>query len=48
MPKAFEDCRKKGGKVYTEIIDKNHYRHYCVLDGKRYYGHKKRRKTKKR
>jgi len=41
MPKAFENCRKRGGRVRTEKIDKKHYRHVCYLGKKRYPGHKK-------
>ena len=47
MPKAFEDCVRKGGKVRTIKLGTNKYRHICILKGKTYQGHIKTRKKKK-
>lgn len=41
MPKEFESCVDRGGRVRTTKIDKTHYRHVCFIDGKSYAGHKK-------
>jgi len=38
MPKDFINCIKRGGKVRTKTIDKNHYIHICILNGKTYAG----------
>ncbi len=45
MPKAFLDCIKKGGKVFTIKIGKDKYRHGCELKGKTYYGEIKNNKN---
>jgi len=46
MPKAFLDCIKKGGKVFTIQIGKNKYRHGCKINGHTYYGELKTKKSK--
>jgi len=33
MPKAFEECVRKGGKVRTKVIGKNKYIHICIPPG---------------
>jgi|26BtaG_2_1085354.scaffolds.fasta_scaffold00142_39 hypothetical protein len=33
MPKAFDNCRKAGGKIRTKRIDKEHYMHICIPPG---------------
>lgn len=33
MPKAFEKCRARGGKIRTKRIDKTHYMHVCIPAG---------------
>ena len=45
MPKAFENCVKRGGKVITKTLKGNKYIHICYLNGKSYAGEVK---TKKR
>ena len=47
MPKAFDRCYKKGGKIRTEKMSKKRYRHICILEGKTYLGEVKTLKTKK-
>lgn len=44
MPKAFEECRKKGGKIRTMKMSKGRYMHICILDGKSYPGEVKTKK----
>ena len=44
MPKAFDDCVKNGGKIFTIKIGSNRYRHICKLNGKISYGHIKTKK----
>jgi len=46
MPKAFEDCRRRGGKIRTRNLPGNRYQHICILDGKVYPGEIKRKKGK--
>lgn len=52
IPKAFEDCVKRGGKVRTVSgpskkhgLEKNEYVKYCSIDGKTYRGEVKKKKT---
>lgn len=45
MPKEFDDCIKKGGKVRTKNVGKGQYMHICFMGGKSYAGEVK---TKKR
>jgi len=44
MPKAFDDCRKNGGKIRTIALSGGRYRHVCILNGKVSYGHIKTKK----
>lgn len=48
MPKAFDECYERGGKVRTEQLGKGYYRRYCIdpKTGQKYYGHKEKRKKK--
>ncbi|MFW6120246.1 MAG: hypothetical protein ACOC80_05025 [Petrotogales bacterium] len=53
MPKDFENCVKRGGKVRTVSgpskkhgLDKNEYVKYCTIDGKTYRGEVKKKKAK--
>lgn len=45
MPKAFDNCRRAGGRIRTEVLDKRRYRHVCYNGGKRYAGYVKRKKS---
>ena len=51
MPKAFESCIAKGGRVRTKKLENGKYIHLCFIDGKSYSGEvkksKKAKKTKK-
>jgi len=47
MPKDFEDCVKQGGRMWTEKLPNNKYRHVCRVGGKNHYGHIKTKKEKK-
>lgn len=38
MPKEFNKCVSKGGKVRTKKVGNNSYMHICFLDGKSYAG----------
>lgn len=44
MPKAFTDCIKNGGRVFTVEIGKDKYRHGCEINGQTYYGETKTKK----
>ena len=44
MPIQFENCRKRGGKIRTQKMSKNRYRHICILGGKTFLGEIKRKK----
>lgn len=33
MPKAFDNCRKAGGKIRTIRLSKTHYKHICIPKG---------------
>ena len=46
MPKAFEICVKKGGRVRTITPKKGKYLHVCYLNGKSYRGYVKTKKKK--
>ena len=46
MPKGFENCVKKGGRVRTKVLSDNRYMHICFLNGKSYAGEVKTRKSK--
>jgi hypothetical protein len=43
MPKDFNECVRKGGRVRTKKLSGNRYIHICYLNGKSYAGevHKK-------
>jgi hypothetical protein len=38
MPKAFDMCRKNGGKIRTIQLKDGKYMHICSLGGKSYKG----------
>lgn len=44
MPAAFDKCIKAGGKVRTQSLSGDRYRHVCTLGGKTFLGHVKRKK----
>ncbi len=44
MPKAFENCVKRKGKVKTIKIDEKRYMHICYLRGIAYPGETKTKK----
>lgn len=53
MPQAFENCRKKGGRVRTASGPNKHfnlksgeYRPVCWLNGKPHWGEKHKKKSK--
>lgn len=46
MPKGFEECIKKGGRVRTITPKKGTYIHICYLNGKAYRGEIKHTKKK--
>ncbi len=46
MPKAFENCVSKGGRVRTKILSGNHFMRICFLGGKSFAGEVKTRKRK--
>ncbi len=39
MPKGFDECRKKGGKIKTKKLSGGRYLPICYLDGKSYKGY---------
>jgi len=44
MPKGFDNCVKKGGRVRTLKLKGRKYVRLCWLDGKSYRGHIKTKK----
>lgn len=38
MPKGFDECVKKGGRVRTKRLSGKKYVHICFLKGKSYAG----------
>jgi len=44
MPKEFESCVKRGGRVRSKRVDKNNYIKICFIGGKSYAGEKHRYK----
>jgi hypothetical protein len=44
MPKEFDDCVKRGGKIHTETLANDKYQHVCVIGGKFFYGEVKTKK----
>lgn len=47
MPKGFNMCRKKGGRIRTKSLPDGRYIHVCFLKGKSYAGEVKRKKKRK-
>lgn len=47
MPKAFEDCVRKGGRVRTKTLSKGRYLRICFRDGRSYPGEVKRKKRRR-
>lgn len=43
MPKEFEDCRRRGGRIRTKSLSGGRYMHICFKDGKSYAGEIKQR-----
>ena len=41
MPKAFDTCRKSGGKIRTKKLSGGKYVHICTLNGKSFRGNVK-------
>ncbi|GAG25919.1 unnamed protein product [marine sediment metagenome] len=39
MPKAFDSCVKRKGKVRTKKLKNGKYLKICFIDGKSYAGH---------
>lgn len=48
MPKAFDNCIKRGGRVRTLTLSRNRYRRICYIGGKSYLGHVKTKKKGKK
>lgn len=48
MPKAFENCVKRGGKVRTKEAGEGKFMRICVLDGKSYAGEVMKKKVEKK
>ena len=46
MPKLFDSCVKRGGRVRTKKLSKGRYMPVCFIDGKSYPGevHTKKKK----
>lgn len=44
MPKAFDACRKNGGKIRTVNLKGGKYVHVCSIGGKSYRGYEKTKK----
>lgn len=44
MPKGFDNCVKKGGRVRTLKLMGRKYMHVCRIGGKSYSGHIKTKK----
>jgi len=47
MPKKFEECIRRGGRVRTKKLSGGKYLHICYLNGKSYRGEIKKKKNKK-
>lgn len=43
MPKGFETCRAKGGRIRTKKLSGGKYIHICFLNGKSYPGEVKKK-----
>jgi len=50
MPKEFDSCVKRGGRVRTKTLSDGRYIHLCFIDGKSYAGevHEKKGERLKR
>jgi len=48
MPKAFLECKKRGGHIRTIKHGKNKYQHICYINGKSYAGEVKTKKKKEK
>jgi hypothetical protein len=46
VPKEFEECVRKGGRVRTVTLPDGRYMRVCYLNGKSYKGEVKRKKKK--
>lgn len=46
MPKGFESCRKRGGRIRTIKLSKQRYMHICFIGGKSFEGEVKHKKDK--
>lgn len=44
MPKEFDSCVRRGGKVRTKKLSKNRYMHICFIGRKSYPGEVKTKK----
>jgi len=44
MPKEFDNCVKRGGRVRTKKLKGGKYIHICFIDGKSFAGHVKNKK----
>lgn len=47
MPKEFDECVRKGGRVRRKTLKDEKYVNICYRDGRVYRGHVKRKKGKK-
>jgi len=47
MPKDFNDCVSKGGRVRTKKLKDGKYMHICFLNGKSYAGEVKTKEKEK-
>lgn len=47
MPKGFERCVRRGGRVRTKSLGKGRYMPICFIDGKSYAGEVKKKKDRK-
>ena len=43
MPKDFESCEARGGRIITKKLKGGKYVHICFIDGKSYTGEVKRK-----
>lgn len=48
MPKEFDNCVNKGGRVRTKELGNNQYMHICFMGGKSYAGEVKTKKKIKK
>lgn len=44
MPKKFNECIRKGGRVRTKKLKNGKYIHICFIDGKSFDGEVKKKK----